>query len=137
MECTIPDEVDEIKEELIQTGYIKNSKKANYKKSSPSFNPTRYLSSEGYEIYVGRNNIENDYLTFKFANSRPDKTITQACIIAAFHSKAKASGQIAIDYSEVKNIKKPNGTPPGFVNYFKYYSAYATADVNLVKLLKI
>jgi len=160
-QCTLPEDVDTIKDELTQTGYIKKNIKSK-RKIEKKLAPIKYISSEGYEIYVGRNNIENDYLTFKFANSRdlwlhakgipgshviirkkdktidffPDQTITEAAIIAAYHSRAKLSGQIAIDYSEVKNIKKPNASPPGFVNYFTYFSAYATANEDIINKLK-
>ncbi|MCK5811851.1 MAG: NFACT family protein [Clostridiales bacterium] len=160
--CQTPDEVDEIKEELMTTEYIKRKKSRLKKKKKAIRPPLKYISSEGYEIYVGRNNIENDYLTFTFANSRdlwlhaqkipgshviirkkdkkeeffPDNTITEAAIIAAYHSKARNSGQIAVDYSEIKNIKRPNNAPPGFVNYFTYFSAYATSDEGTINLLK-
>ena len=160
--ATIPDDITEIRRELATQGYIKK-KQLKHKKKEPElkFRPIKYISSEGYEIYVGRNNVENDYITFKFANSRdlwlhvkgipgshviirkkdkheelfPDKTISEAAIIAAYHSRARNSGQVAVDYSEVKNIKKPNSSQPGMVNYFTYYSAYATADEVLIKSL--
>jgi predicted ribosome quality control (RQC) complex YloA/Tae2 family protein len=157
-----PGDVEEIRRELAAQGYVKK-KHPRYKKREPEqkFRPYRYVSSEGYEIFAGRNNVENDYLTFKFANSRdlwlhakgipgshviirkkdkheelfPDKTISEAAVIAAYHSKARNSGQVAIDYSEAKNIKKTGNSKPGMVNYFKYYSAYATADEDLVQNL--
>lgn len=157
-----PDDVNDIRRELSALDYVKK-KHPKYKKkeAEQKFRPYRYISSEGYEIYAGRNNIENDYLTFKFANSRdlwlhakgipgshviirkkdkheelfPDKTISEAAVIAAYHSRAKNSGQIAVDYSEAKNIKKPGNSKPGMVNYFVYFSAYATADETLVKKL--
>jgi len=159
-----PEDVTEIRRELAAQGYIKK-KHPKYKKKEPElkFKPFRYISSEGYEIFVGRNNVENDYLTFKFANSRdlwlhakgipgshviirkkdkreelfPDRTISEAAIIAAYHSRAKNSGQVAVDYSEAKNIKKPNNSQPGMVNYFTYYSAYATADESIVRALSV
>lgn len=150
-----PDETKAIRQELATQGYIKK-KHPRYKKKEekPSFNPHKYISSEGYEIYAGRNNTENDYLTFKFANSKdlwlhvkgipgshvivrkkdrhlefiPDKTISEAAMIAVWHSKARKSGKTAVDYSEVRNIKKPKGAKPGMVNYFDYFSAYAAVD---------
>ncbi|MCD6323163.1 MAG: NFACT family protein [Clostridiales bacterium] len=162
--AAIPDDITEIRRELVAEGYIKK-KHPKYKKKVPElkFRPIKYISSEGYEIYAGRNNIENDYLTFKFANSRdlwlhakgipgshiiirkkdkreelfPDKTISEAAIIAAYHSRARNSGQVAVDYSEAKNIKKPNNSQPGMVNYFTHYSAYATADEALIESLAV
>ena len=162
--ATSPDDIIEIRREMAQQGYVKK-KHPKYKKKEPElkFKPFKYVSSEGYEIYVGRNNVENDYITFKFANSRdlwlhakgipgshviirkkdkheelfPDKTISEAAVIAAYHSRARNSGQIAVDYSETKNIKKPKNSQPGMVNYFSYYSAYATADEELIKKLAV
>lgn len=157
-----PDDVTEIRRELASQGYIKKKHpKFKKKEAELKFRPFKYVSSEGYEIFAGRNNVENDYLTFKFANSRdlwlhakgipgshviirkkdkreelfPDKTISEAAIIAAYHSRARNSGQVAVDYSEIKNIKKPNSAQPGMVNYFTYFSAYATADENLINKL--
>ncbi|MBN1623961.1 MAG: NFACT family protein [Clostridia bacterium] len=158
-----PEDIKEIRQELAAQGYIKK-KHQKYKKKEEvqKFHPHKYISSEGYEIYAGRNNIENDHLTFKFANSRdlwlhakgipgshviirrkdkhmeffPDRTITEGAMIAAYHSKARSSGQIAVDYSEVRNIKKPGGAKPGMVNYFEYFSAYITVDEETVRKLR-
>lgn len=158
------EDIVEIRRELATQGYIKK-KHVKYKKKEPEqkFRPIKYISSEGYEIFVGRNNVENDYLTFKYANSRdlwlhvkgipgshviirkkdkkeelfPDKTISEAASIAAYHSKAKNSGQVGVDYSEIKNIKKPGNSQPGMVNYFKYHSAHVTPDEELISKLSI
>ncbi len=162
--ASTPEDVDEIRRELAAQDYVKK-KHQKYKKKEAElkFNPIKYISSEGYEIFAGRNNVENDYLTFKFANKRdlwlhvkgipgshiiirkkdkkeelfPDQTISEAAVIAAYHSRAKNSGQVAVDYSEVKNIKKPGNSQPGMVNYFIYYSAYATADEALLSSLSV
>jgi predicted ribosome quality control (RQC) complex YloA/Tae2 family protein len=158
-----PEDIKEIRQELAAQGYIKK-KHQKYKKKEEiqKFHPHKYISSEGYEIYAGRNNIENDHLTFKFANSRdlwlhakgipgshviirrkdkhmeffPDRTITEGAMIAAYHSKARSSGQVAVDYSEVRNIKKPGGAKPGMVNYFEYFSAYITVDEEIINKLR-
>ena len=66
----------------------------------------------------------------------PDKTLTQAAIIAASHSEAKKSGQVAVDYTFIKNVKKPKGAKPGYVNYFNYYSAYVKADTQMQEKLR-
>ncbi|MBN2557175.1 MAG: NFACT family protein [Clostridia bacterium] len=161
--CAHADEVEQIRKELSEQGYIKKKHpKFTKKEKETGFRPIRYISSEGYEIFVGRNNLENDYLTFKFANSRdlwlhakgtpgshviirkkdkreelfPDKTISEAAVIAAYHSRAGKSGQTAVDYSEIKNIRKPNKAKPGMVNYSVYFSAYATPDEGLVLKLR-
>lgn len=165
--CETVLDVEDIKKELIQQGYIKEKQqsKKSWKKKDPetvSFNPIQYQSEEGFLIYAGRNNTENDKLTFGFAEPFDiwmhvknmhgshviikntaksehfvsDKTLTQAAIIAASHSEAKNSGQVAVDYTFVKNIKKPKGAKPGYVNYFNYYSAYVTADAEILKKLR-
>lgn len=158
-----PEDIKEIRQELASQDYIKK-KHPRYKKKedTPKFRPYRYISTEGYEIYAGRNNIENDHLTFKFANSRdlwlhakgipgshviirrkdkhleffPDLAITEAAMIAAYHSKARSSGQVAVDYTEARNVKKPAGAKPGMVNYFEYHSAYVTVDEKAVEKIK-
>ncbi|HQM95728.1 MAG TPA: NFACT RNA binding domain-containing protein [Clostridia bacterium] len=165
--CETIQDIEDIKRELILQGYIKEKQqiKKNRKKTEPeavSYNPIRYQSEEGYEIYVGRNNTENDKLTFWFAETYdiwlhvksmhgshviiknpakcekyvPDKTLTQAAIIAASHSEAKKSGQVAVDYTFIKNVKKPKGAKPGYVNYFNYYSAYVKADTQMQEKLR-
>lgn len=138
-------EIDDIKTELIETGYIKFKKNTkNNKKDKPS-KPIHIISSEGFDIYVGKNNIQNDYLTLKFANKNhlwlhtknipgshvilcsenpSDKSIEEAAIIAAYYSKAKNSTKVPVDYTKVKNIKKPNGSKPGMVIYNTNYTLY-------------
>lgn len=66
----------------------------------------------------------------------PDKTLTEAAIIAAYHSEARTSGQVAVDYTFIKNVKKPKGAKPGYVNYYNYYSAYVKADELVAKKLR-
>ncbi|AWK52413.1 fibronectin/fibrinogen-binding protein [Clostridium beijerinckii] len=132
------DEIDEIKNELIETKYIrfrKNSKTSNKSKTSK---PHHFVSSDGIDIYVGKNNLQNDYLSLKFANKNhlwlhakdipgshvivcsfevPNKTLEEAAIIAGFYSKGKNSSKLPIDYTKVKELKKPNGSKPGMVIY--------------------
>lgn len=138
-------EIDDIKTELIESGYIKFRKNTkNNKKDKPS-KPIHLISSDGIDIYVGRNNIQNDYLTLKFANKNylwlhtknipgahvilcsenpSDKSIEEAAIIAAYYSKSKNSTKVPVDYTKVKNIKKPNGSKPGMVIYNTNYTLY-------------
>ncbi len=134
-------EIEEIKKELIETGYIKFSKKNKKGKSkTPKLSkPLHLVSSDGIDIYIGKNNFQNDYLTLKFADKRdiwmhtknipgshvivknngniPDKTLEEAAALAAYYSKAKESVLAAVDYTEVKNVKKPSGAKPGMVIY--------------------
>lgn len=133
------DEIDEIKNELIETGYIRYKKKDKQKKSKTS-KPHHFTSSDNIDIYVGKNNIQNDYLSLKFANKNylwlhakdipgshvivcsfdvPDKTLEEAAIIAGFYSKGKNDSKLSIDYTKVKELKKPAGSKPGMVIYHK------------------
>ena len=133
------DEIDEIKNELIETGYIRYRKKDKQKKAKIS-KPHHFTSSDNIDIYVGKNNIQNDYLSLKFANKNflwlhakdipgshvivcafdvPDKTLEEAAIIAGFYSKGKNNNKLSVDYTKVKELKKPNGSKPGMVIYHK------------------
>lgn len=133
------DEIDEIKNELIETGYIRYKKKDKQKKSKLS-KPNHFVSSDNIDIYVGKNNLQNDYLSLKFANKNhlwlhakdipgshvivcafdvPDKTLEEAAIIAGFYSKGKNSNKLSVDYTKVRELKKPNGAKPGMVIYHK------------------
>ncbi len=131
------DEIDEIKKELVLTNYIRNKRNSKNNKSKPS-KPLMFTSSDNIEIYVGKNNIQNDYLSLKFANKNylwlhaknipgshviicsfnvPDKTLKEAAIIAGYYSKGKAENKLSIDYTKVKELKKPKGAKPGMVIY--------------------
>lgn len=138
-------EFAEIKAELVSQGFIKyksNGKKQMKKASLP---PLEFKTSEGYRVLVGRNNIQNDKLTFKtgkkgdiwlHAQKAPgshtllisengtvtDEAIVEAAEIAAYYSSVNSSTVVTVDYTDVKNIKKPNGAKPGFVVYYTYYS---------------
>jgi predicted ribosome quality control (RQC) complex YloA/Tae2 family protein len=136
--CEAYSEIEEIKKELIDTGYIKFNKKHKTKAQKMS-KPLHFTSSDGIDIYVGKNNFQNDYLTLKFADKRdiwmhtknipgshvivknhgdvPDKTLEEAAALAAYYSKAKKSVTASVDYTEVKNVKKPSGAKPGMVIY--------------------
>lgn len=151
------DDLLEIREELIAFGYIK--KKSTDKKKKSKSKPFHYISSDGYHIYVGKNNYQNDELTFKFAvgndwwfhakempgshvivktngDELPDRTFEEAGRLAAFYSKGRENPKVEIDYSEKKNIKKPNGAAPGFVIYHTNYSLVSTPDISDIKLIE-
>ncbi len=131
-------EIDEIKSELIETGYIRFRKNAKNSKKPKTSKPHHFVSSDGIDIYVGKNNIQNDYLSLKFAQNNylwlhakdipgshvivcsfdvPDKTLEEAAIAAGYYSKGKDSLKLPIDYTKVKELKKPNGSKPGMVIY--------------------
>lgn len=132
-------EIDDIKKELIETGYIKYKKTTNKKEKSKESKPYHFISSTGIDIYVGKNNIQNDYLSLKFANKNDtwlhtkdipgshviikstnidDTTLEEASIIAAYYSKNKNNSKVPVDYTLVKNLRKPNGAKPGMVIYY-------------------
>ncbi|MFA9398993.1 MAG: NFACT family protein [Clostridiaceae bacterium] len=144
-------EIEEIKYELMESSYIKHKKSKNQKnkkdKKVKASNPMEYLSSEGVKIYVGKNNVQNDYLTLKFADKRDtwlhtkniagshviiksmefsEKTLNEAAILAAFYSKGKDSSKVPVDYTIVKNVKKPSGSKPGMVIYYTNKTIYVT-----------
>ena len=144
-----PRDLSEIKEELAEQGYISNTASKKKKKTQKSM-PMKFISSDGYEILVGRNNKQNDEVTIRMSYSTdiwlhtknipgshtlirtngsgeaPDSTILEAAQLAAYYSKAKNSAQVPVDYTQIKNVKKPNGAKPGFVIYEKNNTIYVT-----------
>jgi predicted ribosome quality control (RQC) complex YloA/Tae2 family protein len=120
-----------------------------------------FVSSDGFDIYVGKNNIQNDMLTLKFAKSNDiwmhtknipgshvivcaqrekeisDTTLTEAANLAAYFSKARESTLVPVDYTEKRNVKKPNGAKPGFVIYETNKTAYITPNEEEVNKHKV
>ena len=156
VEMATPDDIDEIREELIENGYMRKrrSKKKEKKKKMVI---ERYESSTGIPIAVGKNNKQNDHVTFKLASRHhtwlhtkdipgshvvilsddPDETTLQeAAVIAAYFSKARTSSNVPVDYTEIRHVKKPSGAKPGFVNYFEQQTVFVTPDEQLVRQLK-
>ena len=144
------EDLNAIKTELTEEGYIqrRSSSKKNQKLSLSK--PMHFISSDGFDIYVGRNNSQNDFLTLKFANSSdiwfhtknihgshviiklgidkdiPKSTMLEAARLAAYYSKGRDSSQVPVDYTQIKNVKKPNGAKPGMVIYDDYNTVYVT-----------
>lgn len=143
-------EITAIRTELYESGFLsKRGTKNNKQKKLP---PKKYISSEGFTIYVGRNNVQNDQLTLKTAKNydlwfhvkdaagshvivtavkdKPftDTLIRQAAMLAAHNSKASGSSNVAVDYTIVKNVHKPNGAKPGMVIYDNYNTEYVTPN---------
>lgn len=160
--CTELREIEEIREELVSEGYVKRSSiKGKRKEKVDSSVPHHFISSDGYDIFIGKNNKQNDYLTLKLANKDdiwmhtknipgshviikkkdnlvPQNTIVEAAKLAAYHSKAKLSSNVPVDYTERKNVKKPSGSKPGMVIYDFYNTVYVTPEKELInKLNKI
>lgn len=151
-------EIAEIRQELQDGGYLKIKKKAKQKREK-ALPPIEFVSSDGFRILVGRNNVQNDILTLKTArnydmwlhvqkqagshtvicsdNKEISKNaICEAAIIAAYHSKSAESSSVAVDYTLIKNVKKPVGAKPGKVIYETYNTVYVTPDKDIVEHLK-
>lgn len=148
----------QIREELAEYGFIK--KHRNGKKEKIKSKPFHYISSDGYDIYIGRNNYQNDELTFKFANGNdwwfhakgmpgshvivrndkegpmPDRVFEEAGKLAGFYSKGRESDKIEIDYLQKKNVKKPAGSAPGFVVYYTNFSLTIHPDISGLQLVE-
>lgn len=151
-----PDDIAEIREELAELGFMKaRGGKKRRKPKRPK--PETYTSSSGIPISVGKNNKQNDYLTFKLASrnhiwlhtkdipgshvvihdDEPDEeTIHEAAMLSAYFSKARESSSVPVDYTEVKHVKKPNGSKPGFVIYFEQKTLFVTPEEDLVMKLR-
>lgn len=142
-------DLNAIRAELSEQGYIKQKKSGKKEQKSQSA-PMHFVSSDGFDIYVGKNNTQNDYLTLRFANSAdiwfhtkkihgshtviklglikdvPKTTMMEAAQLAAYYSKARESSQVPVDYTQIKNVRKPNGAKPGMVIYDNYNTVYVT-----------
>lgn len=148
----------EIKEELMEYGYIKKRHPGG-KKPKITSKPFHYISSDGYHMYVGKNNFQNEELTFKFATGNdwwfhakgvpgshvivktdgnddmPDTTFEEAGRLAAYYSQSRGNEKVEIDYIQKKQIKKPKGGKPGFVVYYTNYSLMIDSDITNIKQL--
>lgn len=139
IELATPADLDDIKTELQQEGYIKKKQQKSKRSSRVKINkPETFIASDGTEILVGKNNLQNEKLTLHTAkktdiwlhaknipgshviiksNNPSDETLFEAAMLAAYFSKFRSSANVPIDYVQVKNIRKPNGSKPGFVIY--------------------
>ena len=149
-------DLSQIRQELIASGYIKKHAGKNKKERTTS-RPFHYISSDGFDIYVGKNNLQNEELTFKIANGSdwwfhakgqagshvivksgntelPDRTFEEAAALAAWYSKGRKAPKVDIDYIQRKHIKKVNGAKPGFVIYHTNYSMTIAPDISSVRL---
>ncbi len=143
-----------IRRELAESGYIRRhaAKGKQSSRKNEKSKPLHYLSSDGFHMYVGKNNYQNDELTFKVASGNdwwfhakqnagshvivrtegkelPDRTFEEAARLAAFYSKSRGQEKAEIDYVQKKQIKKPNGAKPGFVVYYTNYSMTVPTDI--------
>lgn len=150
--ATSEEDLAQIKEELVATGYIKYKGQKGKETKPSKAKPLHFVSSDGFDIYVGKNNIQNDWLTFEFANGNdwwfhakkmpgshvvvrtngkevPDTTFEEAGRLAAFYSKGRENDKVEIDYLIKKNVKKPSGAKPGFVVYYTNYSMVSSPKI--------
>ena len=149
-----------IRREMEDAGFIRrhsDSKKG--RSRTPQSRPLHYISSDGFDLYVGKNNLQNDELTFKMAspsdiwfhandmpgshvilksrglamNDIPDRVFEEAASLAAWYSSGRAQGKVEIDYLERRDVKKPGGARPGFVVYYTNYSILANPDISMLR----
>ena len=147
----------DIKRELTDYGYIKQKGGGRKKEKQEKSRPLHYISSDGFHMYVGKNNYQNEELTFKFANGNdlwfhakqapgshvivktegqqelPDRTYEEAARLAAYYSSAKSGSKVEIDYTRRSNLKKTPGGAPGFVIYHTNYSMSISPDIRGIK----
>lgn len=157
----------EVRAELAMSGYGK--KLDNIRRAQPTgkiklkkeLKPMRFVTSDGYEVFCGKNNLQNDYVTTKLAEKNdywfhvknapgshvvmrcadsaeepPAQSFTECAVIAAYFSSEKEKPQTAVDYTKARYVKKPSGSKPGFVIYERNFTAYVTADKETVKRLE-
>jgi predicted ribosome quality control (RQC) complex YloA/Tae2 family protein len=159
LEAASPKDIEEIREELIEEGYVKKkaskSKKKKQKPKKPQLEA--YISSDGVEMLVGKNNKQNEFLTNRLARKNDiwlhtkdipgshvviqeehpsEVTLKEAAQIAAYFSKARASSQVPVDYTYIRHVKKPGGAKPGYVIYDNQTTLFVTPDEDVVRKLK-
>ncbi|MCX2825374.1 hypothetical protein COM13_08590 [Bacillus pseudomycoides] len=157
MEAASSKDIEEIREELAEEGYMRNRKSKNTKKKTSKPILDKYTSTDGTEILVGKNNKQNDYLTTKFARrdeiwlhtkdipgshvvirslEPTEETLLEAAKLAAYYSKAKDSSSVPVDFTKIRHVKKPSGAKLGFVTYDNQQTLYVTPDADTVMKLK-
>ena len=141
-------DIYEIRIELAEAGYSQKRSSVGKARSHAKFEPKHYVTSGGYDVYVGKNNIQNDLITTKYSKKSdwwfhvknapgshvvmicdaddepPAQDFTEAAQLAAFWSSRKDGENVAVDYTKIRNVKKPSGAAPGYVIYSSNYTAY-------------
>ncbi|MCR5425846.1 MAG: NFACT family protein [Lachnospiraceae bacterium] len=156
------EDLTEIRQELVAGGYLRSA--GGKRREKVTSKPFHYISSDGYDIYVGKNNFQNDALTFGFAKGGdwwfhakkipgshvilrskavggaaeeiPDRTFEEAARLAAYYSKGREQEKVEIDYVRRKEVKKPAGAKPGFVVYYTNYSMAISSDISGIREVK-
>ena len=158
--CVGESELEEIRQELVRTGYMKRNTNSRQQRALPTSKPYRYESSDGIMIEVGKNAAQNDRLTtgarpnewwlhakdmpgshviVHHEGDLPDQTLKEAAILAAWYSKGQRSSSVPIDYTLRRHVKKPGGAAPGMVIYTNQKTLFMTvteADVRKIRLLE-
>lgn len=153
------EDLNEIRDELVAEGYIRSSKKTKKKSKTKASKPYHYLSQDNFNIYVGRNNRQNEHLTFRFSHREdlwlhvqnmpgshviikrnnqeiPDSTLEEAALLAAYFSKGRQDSKVAVDYTERKNVKKMPGGKLGMVIYENFKTIFVSPTKEAVKKIK-
>lgn len=148
--CSTHEELAEIKEELIRERYLREPAEKRRSSSLAASRPLHYRSPDGTDLYVGKNNLQNERLVRTsdpnavwlhakgvpashviLCTAEPSReTLHLAAVIAAYHSSASASENVPVDYTQVRYVKKPSGARPGFVNYFHQHTLYVTPSLD-------
>lgn len=155
------EDIEQIRAELVEGRYLK-ARSQKFKKPSLS-KPRQFVTDDGYTVFVGKSNLQNDYLTVRLSRKNdiwlhtkdvhgshallvtggktleeiPDTALLQAASLAAFYSKAKESSKVEVDYCPVQNVKKPTGARPGMVIYDKYYTLLVSPDGALAERSRV
>lgn len=159
-EAECEQDLAQLREELRQTGVLSGKQQRGQRQKPVRAQPYEYRTSDGFAVFAGKNNLQNDLLTMKTAfksdiwfhtqkihgshvilvadgREPTDEAMTEAAMIAAYHSKARGSTQVPVDYTPVRHIRKPSGAKPGFVIYHVYQTAYVTPDAAYVESLRV
>lgn len=158
--CVAESELEEIRQELMRTGYIRKGVSRRQQKALPKSKPYHYRSSDGIDIYVGKNAAQNDRLTgearanetwlhakdmpgshviIRTEGEVPRQTLLEAAILAAWYSKGQNSSNVPIDYTFRRYVKKPGGAAPGMVIYTNQHTLFMTvseSDVRKIQLIE-
>ena len=155
-QCETVEEVREIRSELQDQGILHIAQRQKGKRESHLSKPVHLRSREGIDLYCGRNNAQNDFVTLKLSRSSdtwlhvqgmpgshvlikahpvPQQTLLEAAQVAAFYSRARNSSNVPVDYTLIKFVRKPSGAKPGFVTYTSQKTLFVTPDAELVKSL--